>query len=107
MVLGVVLFPYFGIAGVIFPLVARSFGLVASIVGAFVVRAREDEAPMSALNRGYIVTSVLAAILFGVAAWAMLQPSTPTASGGLTWADYWVCGMAGLVTAVVCVCGTQ
>ena len=31
MVLGVVLFPYFGIAGVIFPLVARSFGLVASI----------------------------------------------------------------------------
>src|SRR5256712_45228 len=86
MVLGVVLFPFFGIAGVIFPLVARSFGLVASIVGVFVVRAREDEAPMSALNRGYIVASVLAAILFGVAAWAMLQPSTPTASGGLTWA---------------------
>src|SRR5439155_431897 len=44
MVLGVVLFPYFGIAGVIFPLVARSFGLLASIVGVYVVRAREDEA---------------------------------------------------------------
>src|SRR5207245_8081274 len=86
MVLGVVLFPYFGIAGVIFPLVARSFGLLASIVGVFVVRAREDEAPMRALNRGYIAASVLAAILFGVAAWSMLQPSTPTASGGLTWA---------------------
>src|SRR5207249_3221153 len=84
-----------GIAGVIFPLVARSFGLVASIVGVFVVRAREDEAPMSALNRGYIVASVLAAILFGVAAWAMLQPSSPTASGSLTWAYYWVCGIAG------------
>src|SRR3989442_7336598 len=41
MVLGVVLFPYFGIAGVIFPLFARSFGLVASIVGVFVVRAGE------------------------------------------------------------------
>src|SRR5207245_9861598 len=107
MVLGVVLFPYFGIAGVIFPLVARSFGLVASIVGVFVVRAREDEAPMSALNRGYIVTSVLAAILFGVAAWAMLHASPPTAPGGLTWAYYWVCGIAGMVTAVVCVCGTQ
>src|SRR5436309_1483256 len=94
MVLGVVLFPFFGIAGVIFPLVARSFGLVASIVGVFVVRAREDEAPMSALNRGYIVASVLAAILFGVGAWAMLQPSSPTASGSLTWAYYWVCGMS-------------
>src|SRR6058998_3603744 len=107
MVLGVVLFPFFGIAGVIFPLVARSFGLVASIVGVFVVRAREDEAPMSALNRGYIVASVLAAILFGVAAWAMLQPSSPTASGSLTWAYYWVCGIAGMVTAVVYVWVTQ
>src|SRR6059036_604122 len=107
MVLGVVLFPFFGIAGVIFPLVARSFGLVASIVGVFVVRAREDEAPMSALNRGYIVASVLAAILFGVGAWAMLQPSSPTASGSLTWAYYWVCGIAGMVTAVVYVWVTQ
>src|SRR3989442_58344 len=107
MVLGVVLFPFFGIAGVIFPLVARSFGLVASIVGIFVVRAREDEAPMSAVNRGYIVASVLAAILFGVAAWAMLQPSSPTASGSLTWAYYWVCGIAGMVTAVVYVWVTQ
>src|SRR3989441_9966477 len=107
MVLGVVLFPFFGIAGVIFPLVARSFGLVASIVGVFVVRAREDEAPMSALNRGYIVASVLAAILFGVGAWAMLQPSSPTASGSLTWAYYWVSGIAGMVTAVVYVWVTQ
>src|SRR2546427_165136 len=82
-------------------------GLVASIVGVFVVRAREDEAPMSALNRGYIIASVLTAILFGVAAWAMLQPSSPTASGSLTWAYYWVCGIAGMVTAVVYVWVTQ
>src|SRR2546422_9657627 len=107
MVLGVVLFPYFGIAGVTFPLVARSFGLLASIVGVFVVRAREEEGPMSALNRGYIVASILAAILFGFAAWAMLQPSSPTTSGGLTWAYYWVCGIAGMVTAVVYVWVTQ
>jgi len=107
MVLGVVLFPYFGIAGVIFPLVARSFGLLASIAGVFVVRAREDESPMSALNRGYIVASVLAAILFGFAAWAMLQPSSPTASGSLTWVYYWICGITGMVTAVVYVWVTQ
>src|SRR5437870_12677894 len=31
----------------------------------------------------------------------MLQPSAPTASGSLTWAYYWVCGIAGMVTAVV------
>src|SRR5438093_1311706 len=107
MVLGVVLFPYFGIAGVIFPLVARSLGLLASIVGVFVVRAREDEAPMTALNRGYIVASVLAAILFGFAAWAMLQPTSPTTTGAWTWAYYWVCGLSGMVTAVIYVWVTQ
>ena len=75
MVLGVVLFPWFGILGVIFPLVARGFGLIASIVGVYIVRAKEEEAPMGALNRGYLVTTMLAAVFFGVTSWAMLQPA--------------------------------
>jgi K(+)-stimulated pyrophosphate-energized sodium pump len=107
MILGVVLFPYFGIAGVIFPLVARSFGLLASIVGVFIVRAREEESPMGALNRGYLVATALAAILFGVASWAMLQPTSPTSSGGLTWVYYWICGLTGMATALVYVWVTQ
>jgi len=48
MVLGVVLFPYFGIAGVIFHSSRGRLGLVASIVGVFVVvraRGSTDEAP--------------------------------------------------------------
>ncbi len=110
MVLGVVLFPYFGLAGILFPLVARGFGIIASIVGIFVVHAREDEAPMSALNRGYLVTTILAAILFGVAAWAMLQPSAvtgfPTASAN-TWIYYWLCGIVGMITAFCFVLITQ
>src|SRR5574337_18540 len=53
MVLGVGLFPYFGLSGILFPLVARAFGLIASIVGIMVVRTCEDaEDPMTALNRG-------------------------------------------------------
>jgi len=107
MVLGVVLFQYFGVAGIIFPLVARGLGVIACIVGVLVVRAREDEAPMSALNRGYIVTSVLASLFFGFAAWAMLQPTLPTTSGGLTWAYYWMCGIVGMLTAVAYVWITQ
>ena len=110
MVLGVVLFPYFGLAGILFPLVARGFGIIASIVGVLVVHAREDEAPMSALNRGYLVTTILAAILFGVAAWAMLQPSAatglPTASPN-TWIYYWLCGIVGMITAFAYVWITQ
>src|SRR5216117_1730066 len=106
MILGVALFPVFGIEGIIFPLVARGFGVFASIVGVYVVRAREAESPMAALNRGYLVTTVLAAILFGVAAWAMLQP-TGGAADPWTWARYWACGIAGMVTAFLYVWITQ
>ena len=109
MVLGVLLFPYFGFAGIIFPLVARGFGIIASIVGVFIVHAREDEAPMSALNRGYLVTTILAAILFGFAAWAMLQPSAVPGSNPdpNTWIYYWLCGITGMVVAFLYVWITQ
>ena len=110
MVLGVVLYPYFGFAGIIFPLVARAFGIIASIVGVLIVRAREDEAPMSALNRGYAVTTILAAILFGFAAWAMLQPNAVSGSpvaDPSSWVYYWLCGIAGMITAFLYVWITQ
>src|SRR5437588_11127266 len=106
MVIGVVLFPFFGIPGIIFPLVARGFGVLACIVGVYVVKAREGEDPMSALNRGYLVATVLAAALFGVAAWAMLEPAPGTADP-LTWARYWACGIVGMVTAFLYVWITQ
>src|SRR5499425_3250464 len=50
-----------GVVGVmLFPLVARAFGLLASIVGILVVKTREDADPMKALNRGYYVAAILA-----------------------------------------------
>src|SRR5207245_7128324 len=96
--------------------VARSFGVLASIVGVYVVRAKEDEAPMGALNRGYLVTTLLAAVLFGFAAWAMLEPAAvdvdPSVPGvqlasSEPWLFYWLCGIAGMVTAFLCVWITQ
>src|ERR1700756_3808697 len=57
-----------GIVGVmLFPLVARAFGLLASIVGIFFVRTREDRDPMAALNRGYYIAAILAIAGFFVA----------------------------------------
>src|SRR3990170_2641916 len=116
MILGAALFPYFGLSGILFPLVARAFGLIASIVGIFVVSTREEEAPMSALNRGYGVTTVLAAIFFGAAAFVMLQPNPfprdgsgnllPFASN-LTWVYYFGCGLVGIITALLFIYITQ
>ncbi len=49
---------------VLFPLVARAFGLLAAIVGMFFVRARGKENPFKSLTRGLVVTAVLAMVGF-------------------------------------------
>jgi K(+)-stimulated pyrophosphate-energized sodium pump len=65
MILGVALYPIFGINGILFPLVARALGILASIVGIFVVRVKnENNDPMKALNRGFGITSLIMAVLF-------------------------------------------
>jgi K(+)-stimulated pyrophosphate-energized sodium pump len=66
MIIGVALFPVFGLNGVLFPLIARAFGLIATIIGIMVVteKSANTENPMKALNRGYYVTSILAAVFF-------------------------------------------
>jgi K(+)-stimulated pyrophosphate-energized sodium pump len=73
MILGAALFPVFGIGGILFPLVARAFGLIASIIGVLVVKTREDRDPMQALNRGFYVTTVLALVGFYAAVQMLLK----------------------------------
>jgi K(+)-stimulated pyrophosphate-energized sodium pump len=103
MILGVSLFPYFGLKGILFPLVARALGLIASIVGIMMVRTREDADPMSALNRGYYITTVLAMIGFLAASHEML--SSPRAPGA--WVYFFACGVVGLLMAQAFVYITQ
>jgi len=74
MILGIALFPVFGLGGILFPLLARAFGLLATIVGVFSVSCREDEDPMNGLNRGYLVTTVLAMGGFAAAVYMLLTP---------------------------------
>jgi K(+)-stimulated pyrophosphate-energized sodium pump len=98
MILGIILYPIFGIAGIIFPLVARSFGLIASIIGIMSLYTNENEDPMKALNRGYFVTSVLAAIGFGVASYMMMPKF---------WVVFTLIGIIGIVTSILFVYITQ
>jgi K(+)-stimulated pyrophosphate-energized sodium pump len=47
-------------AGALFPLAARALGVLASIVGVFVVRARHnDKTAMAPINRGFLTAGVL------------------------------------------------
>src|SRR5579885_476712 len=73
MIIGVTLFKEFGLLGILFPLMARAFGLIASIAGILIVRCREDEDPMRGLNRGYLLTTILAIAGFYVAVRLMLH----------------------------------
>ena len=85
---------------IFFPLVARAFGIVASIVGLFTARMNnEEQDPMAALNKGYYVTTVLAIAGF-YAAVKWLLPFE-----GATW--YFACGVVGVLTSFIFVWITQ
>lgn len=103
MILGVALYPYFGLQGVLFPLVVRAFGVLASMAGIWVVRTTEDGDPMQALNKGYYLTTVLSAIGFGLGCfWLLKSAQAPHA-----WFNFWMCGLIGLATAMAFVYITQ
>ncbi len=94
-----------GLIGVMmFPLVARAFGILASMVGILSVHLKnEDEEPMQALNRGYFISVALAMPLFGLAAkWLLDNPSAPDA-----WWHFFLCGIIGVLTSVAFVFITQ
>ena len=109
MILGVLLYPFFGIGGILFPLVLGAFGLLASIIGVLVVKTREDADPMKALNRGYYVTAALVLVaLFVVTRWLLDVPGgngVPAAPDA--WWHFFLCGVIGLATSIAFVYITQ
>ncbi|MGH7828284.1 MAG: sodium-translocating pyrophosphatase [Candidatus Binatia bacterium] len=108
MILGVGLYPFFGLKGILFPLVARAFGLLASIVGVMIVRTNEREDPMTALNRGYYVTSALAVVGFFFAAqWMLSVDPAKYPQATSAWFYFFLCGVIGIAMAQAFVYITQ
>ena len=108
MILGVGLYPFFGIKGILFPLVARAFGLIASIIGVMIVKSGEQEDPMSALNRGYYVTSALAIVGFFFAAqWMLAVDPMQHPEATSAWFYFFLCGVIGIAMAQAFVYITQ
>ena len=72
-ILGVAAFDSLGVenpvAGLIFPVAARAIGVLASIVGVFMVRATDkDRSAMAPINRGFLTAGVLTVIGTGAVA---------------------------------------
>ena len=103
MILGVILFRTFGVAGILFPLVIGALGLVCSIIGVMTVSTKEDADPMAALNRGYYITSVLVSVaIFFACKWMLNTPDAPDA-----WWHFFACAMVGVATSIAFVFITQ
>ncbi len=94
MILGVALFQTFGLKGILFPLILRSLGLVATIIGVYCVKAKKDELPMKALVRGYWVTTFITM--------AALWVTTKTMLDGPNDSAFWffLAGVIGILTSV-------
>ncbi len=95
--------PFWILGVIMFPLIARAFGIIASIVGILIVKIKGDEDPMKALNRGYYLAVVLTMITFGLATrWLLYNDSAPHA-----WLYFFGCGIIGVLASVAFVFITQ
>lgn len=98
MILGVALYPVFGIKGILFPLVARALGIITSIVGIFLVKVKNDnDDPMKSLEVGYVITSILNLILLIFVVKFML-------SGVKGDVNYWMlygCAVTGILLSII------
>ncbi|MBF0537666.1 MAG: sodium-translocating pyrophosphatase [Nitrospirae bacterium] len=88
--------PEWVIGVMMFPLLARAFGIIASIIGVLSVKMSEKEEPMSALNRGYFVTVALTIVgLFIACKWLFFHESAPEA-----WWHFFLAGVIGVLTSI-------
>ncbi len=87
-----------------FPLIARAFGILAAIIGIMVVKTKEDADPMAALNRGYLVAVILAMVFFVGTTYFLLgvKEGAPNA-----WWHFALCGIIGVLTSYAFVWITQ
>jgi K(+)-stimulated pyrophosphate-energized sodium pump len=65
----------FGEEGLVFPLIVPAIGAMTAAIGVFITRPRGNESGLTAINRGFYISAVIAAVLCSIAAWAYLPAS--------------------------------
>jgi K(+)-stimulated pyrophosphate-energized sodium pump len=93
--------PTLAVGWVLFPLIIRAFGIMASLVGIMTVRSRKGENPMTSLNRGFFVSLALCIAAMVAVSAVMFRPM---ASG---WLWLMGAGIIGIVASVIVVYVTQ
>ena len=90
------------IAWIIFPLCVRGFGMIASMIGLLTVKAKANENPMNALNRGYFWAIGFCVIGLYLAVHFLL-------GSGLGMKEWWLvgAGLVGIAASIVIIYVTQ
>ena len=65
----------FGTYGLVFPLIVPAIGAVTALIGVFITKTKPGENALKAINRGFYLSAVIAAVLSGIAAFTYL-PAT-------------------------------
>src|SRR3990170_2558315 len=103
MILGVAIYAVTGnIAWIMFPLVLRSFGILSTIVGLtsvpFFTREDGQQNPMTPLNYGYYIVSILSVAGLLITTKVLLDDN---------WYWFFGCGVVGIITGIAFVYITQ
>jgi len=106
MVIGFAVFSLAGVTGIddpqawyYWPLVMIAFGLIASLIGIFVVRMKNEDADLyKTLNMGYYVTAALIVAFLGITTYMML---------GEKWYYFFGCGIIGIALGIAIIYITQ
>ncbi|MCW3843542.1 sodium-translocating pyrophosphatase [Micromonospora yasonensis] len=78
----------FGETGLVFPLIISTIGVLVAIVGVFITRLRtSDRNGLTAINRAFYLSALIAAVLVAIAAFAYLPATFGELEGGLTGVD--------------------
>ncbi|MDW3845432.1 sodium-translocating pyrophosphatase [Micromonospora sp. BRA006-A] len=78
----------FGETGLVFPLIISTIGVLVAIVGVFITRLRAgDRNGLTAINRAFYLSALIAAVLVAIAAFAYLPATFAELEGGLTDVD--------------------
>jgi K(+)-stimulated pyrophosphate-energized sodium pump len=77
----------FGDYGLVFPLLVPAIGALTAVLGVYIVRPREGEGGLKAINRGFYISAVVSAVLCAVAAFIYLPSKVSDLTNSTLLAD--------------------
>jgi K(+)-stimulated pyrophosphate-energized sodium pump len=90
-----------GLALVVYPLLIRAWGVIASIIGIYSVKGSDDMDmnPMVPINKGFIVASLFATIGFFGLSYYVFHVKVPVA--GFEWWRFALANLSGIILSVI------